>query len=48
MPQRTNVDATRADPGFELSNMNWGWGEKFLHGRMSRTEFFEPKNPIKS
>jgi len=34
-------------PGFELSNMNWGV-EKFLHGRMSRPEFFEPKNSIKS
>src|SRR6218665_3996491 len=27
--------------------MNWGV-EKFLHGRMSRPEFFEPENPIKS
>jgi len=35
-------------PGFELSNMNWGGVEKFLHGWMSRPELFEPKNPIKS
>src|SRR6218665_3056798 len=28
--------------------MNWGGVEKFLHGRMSRPEFLEPENPIKS
>src|SRR6218665_2326213 len=29
-------------------NCQTGGVEKFLHGRMSRPEFFEPENPIKS